>query len=139
MGGQGELMRERHKALERLLEVKSQLHKLEEARLNDIQRRKQVVTEERRAMFAFLGNVETNDSLILGLACRQIARGAKGEQELNAAEQAQKQALLKRGAQKLTLEKTLKETKQALERDAERKGLIEIGERLAKSARTSLP
>jgi hypothetical protein len=132
-------MRERHKALERLLEVKSQLHKLEEARLNDIQRRKQAVTEERSAMFAFLGNVETNDSLILGLACRQIARGAKGEQELDAAEQAQKQALLKRGAQKLALEKILKETKQALERDAERKGLIEIGERLAKSARTSLP
>jgi hypothetical protein len=132
-------MRERHKALERLLEVKSHLHKLEEARLNDIQRRRQVMTEEQHAMFAFLGNVEKSDSLILGLACRQIARTAKGVRELDAAEQAQKQALLKRGAQKLTLEKILKETTVTLERDAERKALLDIAERLAADSPTSLP
>ncbi len=132
-------MRDRHKSLVRLLQVKTQLHKLEEARLNETQRRRQAIAEERRAMFALLGNEEKTDGLILGLACRHISRTDRSERDLDMAEQEQKQALLRRSAQKKALEKTLKETIQAMERDAERRDLLDIAERLAGPSRTSLP
>ncbi len=131
-------MRERQKSLQRLLAVKEQLHRLEEARLAEIQRRKQALAEERRAMFDMLGNAEKTDSLVLGLACRHITRTDKGERELDAAEKTQKQALLQRTAQKKALEKILKETDQAMDRDAERKTLLEIGEKLAAPRSNSL-
>ncbi len=131
-------MRERHKSLERLLEVKGQLHKLEEARLTEIQRRKEAMSAERRAMFELLGNSEKTDGLILGLACRRIARTDKSESDLDAAEYLQKQALLKRGAQKRALEKILQETTLALERDAERRALLDIAEKLAATPAASL-
>ena len=132
-------MRDRHKSLVRLLQVKTQLHKLEEARLNEIQRRKQAMAEEKRAMFALLGDEENTDSLILGLACRLIARTDRSQRDLDVAEQEQKQALMRRSAQKRALEKTLGETIQAMERDAERRALLDIAERLAGQSRTSLP
>jgi hypothetical protein len=126
-------MRERQKSLERLLQVKTQLHRLEEARLGDLQRRKQAMDEERRAMFDLLGNVEKTDGLILGLACRHIARTEARQRDLDIAEQAQKQALMQRGAQKKALEKILQETRQARARDDERRALLEIAEQLAAS------
>ncbi len=132
-------MRDRHKSLARLLQVKTQLHKLEEARLNETRRRRQEMGEERRAMFALLGDEEKTDSLILGLACRHISRTERSERDLDMAEQEQKQALLRRSAQKKALEKTLRETIRAMERDAERRALLDIAERLAGQSRTSLP
>jgi len=132
-------MRDRHKSLVRLLQVKTQLHKLEEAQLNEIQRRKQAMAEEKYAMFALLGDEEKTDSLILGLACRLIARTDRSQRDLEVAGQKQKQALMRRSAQKRALEKTLGETIQAMERDAERRALLDIAERLAGQSRTSLP
>jgi hypothetical protein len=129
-------MRERQKSLQRLLAVKSQLHRLEEAQLIETQRRKQALAEDRRALFDLLGNAEKADSLMLGLACRQIRRTDEGERDLAAAEKTQTLALLDRSAQKKALEKSLKETKLALDRDAERRILLELGEALA-APRTS--
>ena len=124
-------MRERQKSLERLLQVKTQLHRLEEARLGDLQRRRQAMDEERRAMFDLIGDVEKTDGLILGLACRHIARTDARQRDLDIAEQAQKQALMQRGAQKKALEKILQETRQARARDDERRALLELAEQLA--------
>jgi hypothetical protein len=129
-------MRDRQKSLQRLLAVKSQLHRLEEAQLIETQRRKQALAEDRRAMFDLLGKAEKTDSLLLALACRQIQRTDEGERDLAAAEQAQTLALLHRGAQKKALEKSLTEAKRALDRDAERRFLLELGEALA-APRTS--
>jgi hypothetical protein len=130
-------MRERQKSLERLLQVKTQLHRLEEARLGDLQRRRQAMDEERRAMFELLGDVEKTDGLILGLACRHIARTDARQRDLDVAEQAQKQALMQRGAQKKALEKILQETRQARARDDERRALLELAEQLAAPSPTS--
>ena len=124
-------MRERQKSLQRLLAVKSQLHRLEEAELIETRRQKQALAEDRRAMFDLLGTAEKTDSLLLGLACRQIQRTDEGERDLAATEKAQTLALLQRSAQKKALEKNLKEMKLALDRDAERRVLLELGEALA--------
>ena len=124
-------MRGRHKSLQRLLAVKNQLHRLEEAQLIETQRRKQALAEDRLAMFELLGKAEKADHLLLGLACRQIQRSDDGERDLAAAEKAQTLALLVRTAQKKALEKSLTETKRALDRDAERRVLLELGEALA--------
>ncbi len=124
-------MRERQKSLQRLLAVKSQLHRLEEAQLIETQRRKQALAEDRLAMFDLLGKSEKTDSLLLGLACRQIRRTDEGERDLAAAEQAQTLALLHMNAQKKALEKSLTETNLALDRDGERRVLLELGEALA--------
>jgi hypothetical protein len=131
-------MREKQKSLQRLLAAKSQLHQLEEARLIEIQRGKQVVAEEKRALFDLLGDAEKTDSLLLGLACRQIARADRRERDLDAAEKAQAQAVLHRGAQKKALEKAVKAAATALDREDERRLLLDIGEGLAKPKRTSL-
>ena len=124
-------MRERQKSLQRLLAVKSQLHRLEEAELIETRRQKQALAEDRRAMFDLLGTAEKTDSLLLGLACRQIQRTDEGERDLAATEKAQTLALLQCSAQKKALEKNLKEMKLALDRDAERRVLLELGEALA--------
>jgi len=130
-------MRDRQKSLQRLLAVKSQLHRLEEAQLIETRRRKQALAEDRLAMFELLGKAEKADSFLLGLACRQILRSEASERDLAADEQAQTRALLHRGAQKKALEKILKETKRTLDRDAERRVLLELGETLAASSKTS--
>ncbi len=124
-------MRDRHKSLQRLLAVKSQLHRLEEARLIETRRRKQALAEDRLAMFDLLGKAEKTDHLLLELACRQIQRTDQGERDLAAAEKDQTLALLNQSAQKKALEKSLKEMKLALDRDAERRVLLELGESLA--------
>lgn len=124
-------MRDRQKSLQRLLAVKSQLHRLEEARLIETRRRKQALAEDRLAMFDLLGKAEKTDSLLLGLACRHIRRTDEGERDLAAAEKTQTLALLHMNAQKKALEKSLTETKLALDRDAERRVLLELGEHLA--------
>ncbi len=124
-------MRNRQKSLERLLAVKTQLHALEEAKLADIRRRKLAAADDKRAMFDLLGNEEKTDSLILGLACRHISRTARNERDLEAAEQAQKAALLTRSAQKKSLEKIVKDATMAVDRESERRTLLDIGERLA--------
>jgi hypothetical protein len=131
-------MRNRQKILQRLLAAKHQLHRLEEARLIEIQRGKQVLAEEKRALFDLLGDAEKTDSLLLGLACRQIARADRRERDLDAAEKAQAQAVLHRGAQKKALEKAVREATRALEREDEKRFLLEIGEGLAVPKRTSL-
>ncbi len=123
-------MRNRQKSLERLLAVKTQLHRLEEAKLGEIQRQKQIVVEERQAMFNLLGDEKKTDGFILGLACRHIARTDNSERDLDAAETEQKQALLKRSAQKRALEKIVKEAADAADRDSERRTLLDIGEKL---------
>jgi len=124
-------MRDRQKSLQRLLAVKSQLHRLEEAQLIETRRQKQALAEDRRAMFDLLGTAEKTDSLLLGLACRQIQRTDEGERDLAAAEKAQTLALMHMSAQKKALEKSLTETKRTLDRDAERRVLLELGEALA--------
>ena len=124
-------MRDRQKSLQRLLAVKSQLHRLEEAQLIETQRRKRALAEDRLAMFDLLGKAEKTDSLLLGLACRHIRRTDEGERDLAAAEKTQTLALLHMKAQKKALEKSLTETKLALDRDAERRVLLELGEHLA--------
>jgi hypothetical protein len=124
-------MRDRQKSLQRLLAVKSQLHRLEEARLIETRRRKQALAEDRLAMFDLLGKVEKTDHLLLGLACRQIQRTDQGERDLAAAEKDQTLTLLYQSAQKKALEKSLKEMKLALDRDTERRVLLELGESLA--------
>ena len=124
-------MRDRQKSLQRLLAVKSQLYRLEEAELIETRRQKQALAEDRRAMFDLLGTAEKTDSLLLGLACRQIQRTDEGERDLAAAEKTQTLALLHMNAQKKALEKSLTETKLALDRDAERRVLLELGEALA--------
>jgi hypothetical protein len=124
-------MRDRQKSLQRLLAVKSQLHRLEEAQLIETRRQKQALAEDRLAMFDLLGKAGKTDHLMLRLACRQIQRSDEGERALATAEQEQTQALLQCSAQKKALEKSLTETKWTLDRDAERRVLLELGETLA--------
>jgi hypothetical protein len=96
-------MRERQKSLERLLRVKEQLHKVEEAKLGEIERQRAALEADKRALFALLGDGENNDPLILSLACRHLASSEKRASELRAREQEQKAQLLRRAAQKKTL------------------------------------
>jgi hypothetical protein len=131
-------MRERHRTLERLLLVKSQLHKMEEAKLDEIQRRKFAMEAEQRALLEMLGDVEKNDQLILGLACRHLVHTQKRESELVVEENEQKSRLLQRAAQKKALEKIVKETAREIDRDDEKRQLLDIGERLAAQAHSSL-
>ena len=131
-------MRERRKALERLLAVQTQLHQLEEARLAEIRRRLQAAEADQRAMFGILGDETKTDALLLGFACRHIRSNDAQTRELASAEQAQKQVLMQRAAQKKALAKIFTETTLSVARDDEKRALMEIGERLAGQA-TSLP
>jgi len=122
-----------------MLRVKSQLHKMEQAKLDEILRRKSAVEEDKRALLNMLGDVERNDPLILGLACRQLVHSERRERELVAEELAQREELLQRSAQKKTLEKIVKETALTIAREDEKLRLLELGERLASGVRSSLP
>jgi hypothetical protein len=132
-------MRHRQKSLQRLFAVKSQLHRLEEAKLEDILRKKQVMDEESHALFGLIGDEQKNDPLLLGLACRRLKSTDAQRRELERAEQAQKAVLLMRGAQKKALEKILKDNAQAVARDDEKRLLMDIGESLAARRPSSLP
>jgi hypothetical protein len=130
-------MRQRHKSLKRLLHVKKQLHQKEEAELAEIQRKKSEIETERRALFDILG--ARNDPFILGLACRHLVQTQRRESELREQEQEQKSQLMRRTAQKKALEKIVEDAARKVAREDEKLELLEIGERLATRARSSLP
>jgi len=130
-------MRQRHKTLKRLLHVKKQLHQKEEAELAEIQRKKTEIETERRALFDILG--ERNDPFILGLACRHLIQTQRRETELHEQELEQKSQLMRRTAQKKALEKIVEDSARRVAREDEKLELLEIGERLAAKARSSLP
>jgi hypothetical protein len=132
-------MRERKRTLQRLLAVKSQLHKIEEAKLDEIQRRKVALEAEQRDLLKLLGDEERNDPFILGLACRHLFNSQSRERDLIAEERESQSRLFERAAQKKALEKGLKETTLAVDRENEKLQLLDIGERLAGQSRTSLP
>jgi len=132
-------MRERHRSLERLLRVKNQLQQIEEAKLEEIRRRKAAAEAEKQQLLKMLGDATNNDPLILGLACRHLVRSERVEHELLIEEQAQKAELLRGTAQKKALENIVKETGRTIAREEEKRQLLEIGERLAARAHSSLP
>ncbi|MCI4678800.1 hypothetical protein K9U39_00765 [Rhodoblastus acidophilus] len=132
-------MRDRKKALERLLAVKTKMRELEEARLAEIERMKRQAQEDRRAMLGFLDRAEAKDALLLGLACRRVAAAERGAAALEAQADAQREIVLRRTAQRRGVEKLLREAGDALEREEEKRRLLELGERLAKAPPTSLP
>ncbi|MCW2274939.1 hypothetical protein GJ654_10765 [Rhodoblastus acidophilus] len=125
-------MRQRHKSLKRLLHVKNQLHQKEEAELAEIQRQKGEIEAERRAVFDILGG--RDDPFILGLACRHLIQTQRRESELHEREQEQKTQLMRRTAQKKSLEKIVEEAGRRIAREDEKLELLEIGERLAAKA-----
>ncbi len=131
-------MRNRHKSLRRLLDVKTQLQQVDEWKLADLHRRKEHAKRDRSELFDILGDIERHDSVILGLACRQIAQAAARERSLEQAETQQKQLLLERSLQKRALEQAVQETARAVERDGERRLLLDVGERLSAPSSTSL-
>ncbi|MCW2284642.1 septal ring factor EnvC (AmiA/AmiB activator) [Rhodoblastus acidophilus] len=129
-------MRQRHKSLNRLLQVKKQLHQKEEAELAEIQRKKSEIEAERREVFEILG--ARDDPFILGLACRHLIQTQRREHELNEREKEQKSQLMKRTAQKKALEKIVDEAARRIAREDEKLELLEIGERLAAKAFSSV-
>lgn len=132
-------MRERKKALERLLAVKAQLRELEQARLVEIERHQAKAQDDRDAMLGFLDGVGEKDPLLLSMACRRVVGAARGAAALEAKANAQKEIVLRRSVQKQGVEKLLREAAGALERDEEKRRLLEIGERQAGAPSTSLP
>ena len=130
-------MRERKKALERLLAVKTKMRELEEARLAAIERQKQEAEEERRAMLGFLGDAGAKDALLLKLACRRVASVERGAAALEARAVSQREQVFQRNAQRRTLEKLVKEAADGLEREEEKRRLLDLGESLAGNQRTN--
>jgi GNAT superfamily N-acetyltransferase len=132
-------MRERKKALQRLLAVKTQLRELERARLAEIERHKAKAQDDRDAMLRFLAGVGEKDPLLLSLACRRVVATERGAAALEAKADAQREIVLRRSAQKQGVERLLREAAAALEREEEKRRLLEIGERQASAPPTSLP
>lgn len=85
-------------------------------------------------MLGFLDDVAEKDALLLSLACRRVAAAERGAAALEAQAAQQKQVVLRRHAQKRGVEKLLKETSSALEREDEKRRLLDLGERLAGNA-----
>ena len=131
------MMRNRHKNLQRLLDVKTQLQQVEEWKLADLLRRRQEATQERSALFDMLADVENNDSVILGLVCRHLQRTDARERNLEQAEALQKQVVLERSLQKRALEQAVQDTTRKLDREGERRRLLELGEKIGASPSTS--
>jgi hypothetical protein len=132
-------MRERKKALERLVAVKTQLHRLEEVRLAEIETLRGQARRDRDAMIGLLDQAEAADRLILSLACKKVVAAERGAARLDAAAVEQRQVLLRHGAQKRSAEKLLKATAAALARDEEKRALFDIAEKIAGASATSLP
>jgi hypothetical protein len=132
-------MREKKKSLERLYAANARLHQLEEARLAEIEKQMFEALEDRRAMFGFLENVERKDPLLLRLACRRVVEADRGAAALDAQAARQRQTLARRGAQNRGVEKMLKEAAAAMEREEQKRALLDIVERLGGRAPTSLP
>lgn len=129
-------MRNRKKTLERLLEVKTRLKAIEEARLAGLERQRAEAEEERRAMLSFLDGACEKDSLMLGLACRRVVAAERGAAALEAQAVRQREVLVRRNAQRRALENLLKEATRAVDRDDEKRRLFDIGERLASQGPT---
>ena len=132
-------MRERKKTLERLVAVKTQLHRLEEVRLVEIETLRGEARRDRDAMIALLDQAEVADRLILSLACKKVVGAERGAARLDAQAAEQRQVLLQHGAQKRSAEKLLKETAAALTQDEEKRALFDIAEKIAGASATSLP
>ena len=130
-------MRERKKALERLLAVKTKMRELEEARLAAIERQKDEAAKERRALLGFLGGAAEKDPLLLKLACRRVASAERGAAALEARAVSQREQVFQRNAQRRTLEKLVKEAADGLEREEEQRRLLDLGESLAGNQRTN--
>jgi hypothetical protein len=131
-------MRERKQALERLLAVKTKMRELEEARLAEIERQKAQAQEDRSAMLGFLGDSAAKDALLLKLACRRVVMAERGAAALEAQADSQRRKVVQRNAQRRALEKLLKEADDVLEREEEKRRLLDLGEGLAIPP-TSLP
>ncbi len=132
-------MRDRKRTLERLLAVKTKMRELEEARLVEIERQKREAQEERRAMLGFLGDPAAKDAFLLQLACRRVVAAERGAATLEARAKSQQEKVIQRNAQRRALEKLLKEAAAGLEREEEKRRLLDLGESLAKNSPTSLP
>jgi hypothetical protein len=132
-------MLERKKALERLVAVKAQMQHLEEARLAEIETQKDRARASRDSMFGFLDRAEVGDSLLLKLACRRMAAVERGAARLDAEAAAQRQVVIRSGAQKLGAEKLLRAAAEALLKDEEKRTLLDIAEQAATARTTSLP
>ena len=132
-------MKERKKALERLVAVKTQMEQAERARLAEIERRGAAARQDRDAMIGFLDKADGGDRLLLGFACRRVAAAERGAAALETAAAAQRQALAQRVAQKKGAEKLLKAAAEALAREEEKRALHDLGERLAAAPPTSFP
>jgi hypothetical protein len=132
-------MRDRKKMLERLLAVKTELHRLEEARLAQIETQRLKALDEKQAMFRFLEFAEHKDPLLLRLACSRVVAAERGASALDARADRQRQILTGRAEQKKRVEKLLKDAAEALDRENEKRALLDLAERLAEGARTSLP
>lgn len=124
-------MRDRKKALMRLLEVKTRMKAIEEARLAGLERRRAEAEDERRAMLGFLDGACEKDALMLGLACRRVVAAERGAAALEAQAARQREVLARRHAQRRALENLLREATQAVEREDEKRRLYDLGERLA--------
>lgn len=131
-------MRDRKKALERLLEVKIRLKAIEEARLAGLERRRAEAEDERRAMLGFLDGACEKDALMLGLACRRVVAVERGAAALEAQAVRQREILVRRNAQRRALENLLKAATQAVDRDDEKRRLFDLGERLAETEAVAL-
>ncbi|WP_298356034.1 hypothetical protein [Rhodoblastus sp.] len=124
-------MHERKKALERLLAVKTKMRELEEARLAAIERQKHEAAKERRALLGFLGGAAEKDPLLLKLACRRVASVERGAAALEARAVSQRERVVQRNAQRRALEKLVREEADKVERDEEKRRLLDLGESLA--------
>ena len=132
-------MRERKKALERLLAVKTKMRELEEARLAAIERQKDEAAKERRALLGFLGGAAEKDPLLLKLACRRVASAERGAAALEARAVAQRERVVERDAQRRALERLVKEAADRIEREEEKRRLLDLGESLAAIRQTNPP
>jgi hypothetical protein len=132
-------MRERKKALERLLVVKTKMRELEEARLAAIERQKREAAEERRALLGFLGEAAGKDAFLLKLACRRVASVERGAAALEARAVSQREKVVERNAQRRVLEKLVQEAVDKLEREDEKRRLLDLGESLARNQQTNPP
>lgn len=132
-------MRERKKSLERLVAVKTQLRRIEEARLAELEKRGAEARQDRDAMIGFLDRAEASDGLLLRLACKRVAAAERGAATLDAQTVEQRRILLQRGAQTRSAENLLKAASAALAREEEKRVLLDVAESLARRRPTSLP
>ena len=121
-------MRERKKSLERLLAVKTQLHRLEEARLAEIETAEACKRrEEQRAMLGFLDQAEAAEKDVT-LAQTRVPPGCRGGARRRGAGGASRLAaeagLLRRRARKRRARKAAEGDAAALAREEEKRAAV---------------